>query len=131
MRAPAPRPHPLPVFNPTPKNRHPPAPIHRPPHQAHQHHAMAWNNNKTGHVDTATKRRIMARDNGICCECGQPGANQIDHRHPLSQGGTHNDTNLAAIHADPCHRNKTEQERLAGIQRKTGRKPPPPHPGLA
>ena len=91
---------------------------------------MAWNNNKAGHVPPATKRRIMARDNGICYVCNQPGADQVDHIHPLSQGGGGGDDNLGAIHHHPCHAEKTERERLAGIQRKTGRRLPGKHPGL-
>jgi 5-methylcytosine-specific restriction protein A len=40
----------------------------------------------------------------------QAGADQVDHVIPLSQGGADSVDNLAVIHADPCHREKTQAE---------------------
>lgn len=56
------------------------------------------------------RRRILRRDQGICYVCGKPGANQVDHIRPASQGGTDEDENLAAIHQYPCHAAKTARE---------------------
>jgi 5-methylcytosine-specific restriction endonuclease McrA len=42
--------------------------------------------------------------------CGKPGAQQVDHVLAVSQGGSDEDTNLAAIHAYPCHAAKTARE---------------------
>jgi 5-methylcytosine-specific restriction endonuclease McrA len=44
------------------------------------------------------RRRIVERDGGICHICGGPGADSADHVIPLSQGGTDDDDNLAAVH---------------------------------
>lgn len=51
-----------------------------------------------------------------CHVCGKPGADQVDHVQPLSQGGTDTDENLRPIHAKPCHQNKTQQEARARNQ---------------
>jgi 5-methylcytosine-specific restriction protein A len=58
--------------------------------------------------DWAKRRlRILKRDNWTCYICGRPGADQVDH---IQRGDNHDDTNLAAIHKDPCHRLKTDRE---------------------
>jgi len=54
--------------------------------------------------------RVIARDHGICHVCGKGGADQADHLRPLSQGGTDSEANMAAIHAEPCHREKSQAE---------------------
>lgn len=56
----------------------------------------------------------MRRDAGICHVCGKPGATQVDHVIPLAHGGPDDDTNLAPIHAEPCHREKTRREARPG-----------------
>lgn len=73
---------------------------------------MTW---KPGpaHNTPLTRRRILRRDHWICYVCGKGGANEVDHVIPLSQGGANTDDNLAAIHANPCHRAKTQREALA------------------
>jgi hypothetical protein len=66
-----------------------------------------------------TRERIFARDNGLCqCEeCRASGnpkpAGEVDHKVPLSQGGSDDDSNLQAINVG-CHERKTvlERERL-------------------
>jgi hypothetical protein len=44
------------------------------------------------------RRHVVTRDNGLCWICGQGGADSADHVVPLSQGGTDNEENLAAVH---------------------------------
>lgn len=73
--------------------------------------------------------RILKRDRHICHVCNEPGADEVDH---IIQGDDHSDANLAAIHAVPCHRAKTQREAAAARRRKHDtRRPPEPHPGLA
>lgn len=50
-----------------------------------------------------TVPRIIRRDNGICWICGQPGADTADHIIPVADGGTDDETNLAAAHHTPCN----------------------------
>lgn len=56
------------------------------------------------------RRRVLRRDAYICHVCGRPGADQVDHVKPASQGGTDDMSNLAAIHEIPCHQHKTARE---------------------
>lgn len=76
----------------------------------------------------ATRQRILTRDNYTCHICGQPGADQVDHLINVAAGGTHDDTNLAAIHNKPCHQRKTRQQTTRTTP--TEQRPPEPHPGL-
>jgi len=78
-----------------------------------------------------TRRRILRRDNGICYVCRTPGANQVDHIIPVSQGGGEQDSNLAAIHEYPCHAAKTAREaNAANPMAKPRRRPSERHPGM-
>ena len=70
-----------------------------------------------------TRKRILTRDNNTCYICGQSGADQVDHIINVATGGTHDDTNLAAIHKYPCHADKTRAETRAARN-----VPPPPAP---
>jgi 5-methylcytosine-specific restriction enzyme A len=56
----------------------------------------------------------MERDGGICHVCGRPGADQVDHVIPLSEGGADDYWNRAPIHAKPCHQEKTQREARHG-----------------
>jgi 5-methylcytosine-specific restriction enzyme A len=77
-----------------------------------------------------TRRRILARDGHACYICGAP-SNEVDHITAVTQGGTHDDTNLAAI-CTPHHDAKSAAEKLAGIRaRPRANRPPERHPGLA
>jgi 5-methylcytosine-specific restriction endonuclease McrA len=58
--------------------------------------------------------------------CNGDDADTIDHLTPVSKGGSHDDANLAAIHRTPCHDDKTEQERRAGVAARS-RKPTSEH----
>ena len=77
----------------------------------------------------ATRLRILARDNTLCCICGQPGADEVHHLTRVEDGGTHNDSNLAAIHRRPCHTRETARARQR-TKRPTEQRPPEQHPGL-
>lgn len=67
---------------------------------------------------------ILERDNRVCYICGMPGADQVDH---MIAGDNHSETNLAAIHDDPCHRLKSAREGHAARPKKT--RPREQHPG--
>jgi 5-methylcytosine-specific restriction enzyme A len=93
---------------------------------------MTW----TGDPRTSTtswrrqRARILQRDHHICHVCGQPGADEVDHIVPISQGGTNHDTNLAAIHNTPCHRRKSSSEGTQARWNPRRHRPAEPHPGL-
>jgi 5-methylcytosine-specific restriction protein A len=59
------------------------------------------------------RARILIRDGGMCqCDqCHGSGltATEVDHRIPLWEGGTDDDSNLQAINTD-CHKRKTADE---------------------
>jgi len=59
----------------------------------------------------ATRQFVLRRDRGICYICGEPGADQIDHVRNQARQGSDNPENLRAVHADPCHKQKTQQDR--------------------
>jgi Restriction endonuclease len=44
------------------------------------------------------RRRVLARDNGICYLCGHPGADSVDHVIPHARGGSDDYSNLRAAH---------------------------------
>lgn len=73
---------------------------------------------------------ILRRDRFICYVCGGEGADQADHVIPIAEGGPNHTDNGAAIHAEPCHRLKTQQESRRGSERRRAqlRLPPEPHP---
>jgi len=93
---------------------------------------MPWD---TKHENTAEwkrlRKRILKRDRGICHVCGLPGSDQVDHILNRARGGTDDDSNLAAIHAIPCHRDKTQQEAAAGRATRTRARAPRQHPASA
>jgi 5-methylcytosine-specific restriction endonuclease McrA len=64
----------------------------------------------SGGAEQTRRKRILARDMGICHVCDQRGADQVDHVVPLAEGGADEEWNLASIHAEPCHRDKTRAE---------------------
>ncbi|MFE1111224.1 HNH endonuclease [Streptomyces rochei] len=66
----------------------------------------------------ALKRQVMARDHGCCYVCGGEGADELEHKIPVSQGGAARDlNNLGMIHSDPCHREKTAREAAEGSRK--------------
>jgi 5-methylcytosine-specific restriction endonuclease McrA len=68
-------------------------------------------------VESARRKRILKRYLYACHYCGHKGADQVDHVVPLGEGGADDETNLAPIHAEPCHREKTAQEAQRARQR--------------
>lgn len=65
----------------------------------------------------ALKRQVMARDNGCCYICGGEGAEELEHKTPISQDGAPRDLdNLGVVHAG-CHEAKSKREALEGRQR--------------
>lgn len=91
----------------------------------------SWGNPRTTTREWRQLRRaILARDAGICHVCHQPGADEVDH---IDSDHTNDrPTNLAAIHAHPCHARKSSREGHAAKRRITEatRRPPEPHPGI-
>lgn len=79
------------------------------------------------------KNAAMAEHNGRCHWCGDFGADQVDHILAVSLGGAKTALeNLAPIHAEPCHREKTAQEMSELRKRKNGTGSPiffPTHKG--
>lgn len=73
---------------------------------------------------------ILRRDGFQCHVCGQDGADEADHVIPLAEGGAHSVDNGAAIHAEPCHKNKTTEEARRGYERRRAllRLDPEPNP---
>jgi 5-methylcytosine-specific restriction endonuclease McrA len=64
----------------------------------------------SGSAEQARRKRILERYLYCCHVCGKVGADQVDHRISLGEGGADEDWNLAPIHAEPCHREKTAAE---------------------
>lgn len=64
-----------------------------------------------------TRKRILARDAGLCQPCLKVGrvtvAKQVDHITPKGEGGTDADSNLQAI-CPACHQAKTAEEARRG-----------------
>ena len=87
-----------------------------------------WHGRRMPKNWAATRRRILRRDQGICYVCGKPGADRVDHRVPVSQGGSEDDGNLAAIHEIPCHRTKSLSENAVG-RIAPRKRPEEDHPG--
>lgn len=85
-------------------------------------HRVAWANARRpapGNWKTL-KASILVRDANVCHVCGHDGANEVDHVVPTTQGGSHDPSNLAAIHGGrcptcqrKCHIEKTAREAAA------------------
>ncbi len=57
----------------------------------------------------ATRRAILARDGYLCARCGAY-ADTVDHRYPLSLGGSSHDANLIAL-CQHCNASKRDGAR--------------------
>lgn len=91
-----------------------------------EHKPTAWRDSNQRRPQALTGRRLKARNQavlnahaGICHICNTPGATQVDHVIPYSEGGTDHPDNLRPIHAEPCHTDKTRAEALRGRKRAT------------
>lgn len=93
---------------------------------------MTWAGDaRTSTAEWKAKRlRILRRDQGVCHVCHLPGADEVDHVVPRGEGGDDEESNLAAIHDDPCHRKKSAAEGLRARLRHPRKRPVEPHPGL-
>lgn len=68
------------------------------------------------------RQRVMVRDRYTCAGCGAVrNDHDVDHRIPLEQGGSNDDSNLQLLCSGPdrCHSKKTAQE--AGNRAARGR----------
>lgn len=85
---------------------------------------------RSGSKEQRINRAVMERHDGECHVCGLHGADEIDHVVPVSPAARlpehrHLDNewvngmeNRKPIHSEPCHREKTAEER-ARAQRRT------------
>ena len=85
-----------------------PCPVHPP---------KAWAGSKrrarsslSGSQQQRRAERILHRYDRVCHVCERPGAEEVDHVIPLSEGGADTDPNCRPIHSVPCHRDKTLAE---------------------
>ncbi|WP_428964504.1 HNH endonuclease [Micromonospora fluostatini] len=66
----------------------------------------------------ALSQRILVRDDWTCYVCHQQTATQVDHKMPVSEGGSPREPdNLGAICESPCHESKSEAERIRAARR--------------
>ena len=66
-----------------------------------------------GRAWMSTRQRILSRDGFACQCCGRIGAgHEVDHRIPLEQGGSNEDSNLWLL-CHECHSAKTADEAKA------------------
>lgn len=64
----------------------------------------------SGSAEQARAKRVIEKYLTACHVCGKAGADQVDHVIPLAEGGPDDESNQLPIHAEPCHREKTEAE---------------------
>jgi 5-methylcytosine-specific restriction protein A len=64
----------------------------------------------SGSAEQARRRRVLDGYLHCCHVCGKTGADEVDHVIALAEGGADEEWNLAPIHADPCHREKSQRE---------------------
>lgn len=96
-----------------------------------EHQRPAWQGRKPAHerygisgsARAALHKRILQRDGYRCYIDGLPGATEVDHIIPVGEGGSRTDeANLAAIHAEPCHLEKTQREAARARARAAARR---------
>lgn len=65
----------------------------------------------SGSAQQRLHRSVLEDAGYICYVCRLPGADTVDHVIAISDGGSKGSrSNLGAIHQDPCHKEKTDQE---------------------
>lgn len=89
-----------------------------------EHEPEPWGDSKrrqrvrlSGGAEQARARRVLRAYATVCHVCGRPGATEVDHVVPLAEGGADDETNLAPVHATPCHQAKTAAEAARGRAR--------------
>ena len=76
-----------------------------------------------------TRGEVLEED-PTCYLCGLPGSTEVDHIVAVSEGGTEDRSNLAAVHKR-CHATKTGREAArARARRYSPPHPPEKHPGI-
>lgn len=67
---------------------------------------------KRRRLSSGEKAQIIARQNKCCAICGRElvGTVHMDHRIPFELGGADDASNIQALCAIPCHREKTKQD---------------------
>lgn len=82
------------------------------------HQRKAWQTSRrrqgvaSGWEQQRQAKKVMKLYNGCCYLCGRPGAEEVDHLLPISQGGEDRIENKRPVHR-LCHRTKTEAESRA------------------
>lgn len=75
----------------------------------------------TGRPWRRVVERIKVRDRFRCYRCGRvTEQGDVDHKVPLSKGGTDDDSNLGWICREPCHAEKSVEDAGGRIKRQTG-----------
>lgn len=80
--------------------------------EAHQLPAWAGHYRRSGWQWSRLREQVLFRDGSRCYLCGGF-AGGVDHVVPVSQGGSDDPGNLAAV-CDTCHGRKTAREAAAG-----------------
>lgn len=77
----------------------------------------------SGSAQQKLHQAVLRETGAICYWCGQPGADQVDHLVEVEDGGSKTDrSNLAPIHGDPCHLQKSRlAKRRRAAARRAGR----------
>ena len=60
------------------------------------------------------RRRILERDRWRCSRCSRAGRLEVDHRQPVSRGGSNDPSNLQTL-CVRCHRHKSRAEYLESL----------------
>jgi 5-methylcytosine-specific restriction protein A len=89
--------------------------------------AHGWKRNEltpkrplSGSARQKRNERIKQRDQYTCQMCGCLRISkdlEIDHKVPISEGGSEDDSNLQSLCASPCHAKKTAAESARGVPR--------------
>jgi 5-methylcytosine-specific restriction protein A len=83
-----------------------PCPTHGKPGWSRHPSPRRRNRKESGWALQKRAARVIARDEGICYICGEPGAEEADH---VDRGGPDREDNMKAI-CGPCHKAKTQRE---------------------
>lgn len=75
----------------------------------------------SGWAESARRKRVLEGLRYVCHVCGKFGTDKdmdVDHVIPLAEGGADDESNLAPIHKEPCHSEKSRAEAIRAKQRK-------------